>query len=168
MTGKKGLSIGQTLTGLLTFIFLALTGCDYARMYDQDAVKTYERKITAMDKRAVPVTDGFQALARADVSVLRNPLSSSRESVEQGRKAYGYFCVQCHGPKLDGRGTVGQSFAPLPADLLSLTSLSLNDGELYGRIRLGFERHPALFTTLSSDDTWAVVLYIRALAKGAS
>lgn len=141
-----------------------LAGCEYGRMYDQDVVKTYGRKMKTMDKRTVPVSDGYEVLLRSDPKKLKNPLTASKESTEKGRLAYGYFCVQCHGAALDGRGTVGQSFAPLPADLTSPALISATDGELYAKIRLGFKRHPALFPTISEDDAWAVLIYVRSEA----
>jgi hypothetical protein len=61
---------------------------------------------------------------------------------------------------------VGQSFSPLPADLRSNDVQSQGDGELYAKIRLGYLRHPQLFTTISEGDTWAVVDFIRTLKGG--
>ena len=149
---------------ILSACIIMLCGCEYGRMYDQDAVKTYGKKMKAMDKRTVPVHGGYEVLLKADPKGLRNPLSPSRESAERGRIAYGYFCVQCHGVKLDGQGTVGQSFAPLPADLTSPSIISSSDGELYAKVRLGFKRHPNLFPTIPEDDTWAVLIYMRSQA----
>jgi len=58
----------------LIIILMTFTGCDYARMYDQDSVKTYGRKMAATDKRAIPVKDGFQILSHTDPAILKNPL----------------------------------------------------------------------------------------------
>jgi Cytochrome C oxidase, cbb3-type, subunit III len=149
--------------GVVLFILLVLCSCDYGRMFDQDVIKTYGQKMPEMDSRTVPVHDGFQILVNADPRSLKNPREYSKASVEQGTQAYSYYCVQCHGPRADGNGTVGQSFAPLPADLASTTVEQQSDGELYAKIRLGFKRHPRLFTTVSEEDTWAVVIYIRSL-----
>jgi mono/diheme cytochrome c family protein len=148
-------------TALLIFFTLFLWGCDYGRMYDQDAVKTYGKPMKPMDSRTVPVSDGFVALFHAGPESLTNPLPQSDGTIEQGRVSYEYFCIQCHGPGLDGKGAVGQSFKPLPTDLTSPTLLSESDGLLYKRIRLGYKRHPALFTTLSGNDTWAILAYMR-------
>jgi hypothetical protein len=63
-------------------------------------------------------------------------------------------------------GTVGQSFFPLPADLRSKDVQSQADGALYGKIRLGYLRHPRLFTTISEGDTWAVIDFMRTLKGG--
>jgi len=61
---------------------------------------------------------------------------------------------------------VGQSFSPLPANLRSQDVQSLTDGALYAKIRLGYMRHPRLFTTISEGDTWAVIDFIRTLKGG--
>jgi Cytochrome C oxidase, cbb3-type, subunit III len=161
MTGTR-----VVLSGVVTLIFSLLCGCDYGRMFDQDVVKTYGRKMPEMDARTIPLQDGFQRLVNADPGSLKNPLLYSKSSVEQGAQAYGYYCVHCHGPKADGNGTVGQSFVPLPTDLSSQTVRIQSDGELYAKIRLGFKRHPQLFTTVPEKDTWAVVHYIRSLKGG--
>jgi mono/diheme cytochrome c family protein len=153
------------LPGLAMLILLALCGCDYGRMYDQDVVKTYGRKMPEMDGRTIPVQDSFQTLVSADPQRLKNPLPYSKASIDRGAQAYSYYCVHCHGPKADGNGTVGQSFVPLPADLSSRTVQGQSDGELYAKIRLGFKRHPKLFTTVSDAETWAVVMYIRSLRE---
>jgi mono/diheme cytochrome c family protein len=148
--------------GVMLLVF-TLCSCDYGRMFDQDVIKTDGRKMPEMDARTVPVQDGFQALATADPRRLKNPLQYSKASLERGAQAYGYYCVHCHGPKADGNGTVGQSFAPLPTDLSSSSVQVQGDGDLYAKIRMGFKRHPRLFTTVSNKDAWAVVIYIRSL-----
>jgi hypothetical protein len=42
-----------------------------------------------------------------------------------------------------------------------------SDGELYAKIRLGFRRHPLLYSTISENDTWAVIVYLRSLGPSA-
>lgn len=146
---------------------LALAACDYGRMYDQESVRTYEREMPKMDPRAIPAGGGFETLAAADPERIRNPLRYSRETTSQGSIHYEYFCAQCHGPEAQGYGTVGQSFAPLPTNLLSQAVQSQSDGAFYTKIRLGFKRHPRLFATIAADDTWAVIIYLRSLVRGA-
>jgi hypothetical protein len=144
-------------------LFLNLWGCNYARMYDQESVRTYETSVPEMPEGTIPVTDGIQFLIHADPKELKNPLPFSSESVAQGKQAYNYFCVQCHGPLADGNGSVGQSFAPLPANLKDPGVQKQSDGELFVKISLGFRRHPPLASTVSDMDRWATVNYIRSL-----
>jgi mono/diheme cytochrome c family protein len=156
---------GSSMFFSVALIVMVICGCNYERMNDQDAFKTFKKEMPVMDKRTVPVEDGFQILAKADAESLRNPQPASKTSIEKGRLAYGYFCIQCHGPRLDGRGNVGQSFEPLPADLISPAVLSKSDGLIYSRMRLGFGRHPALYSTVASDDGWAIINYMRSLRR---
>ena len=148
------------------FLFTLTGGCDYGRMYDQDAIKTYGRSMPSPDSRTIPAEGGFEVLKTADPAALLSPMAHTQASVAYGKQAYAYFCVQCHGPKADGRGTVGQSFAPLPTPLSSRAVQAQTDGELYAKIRLGFKRHPRLFTMVPEREAWAVVLYIRSLKEG--
>lgn len=148
---------------LLVFIIPGVAGCDYARMYDQASIQTYERKMPEIDGRTVPIREGFEALSTADPRGIKNPLAYTGESVDRGRLAYTYFCIHCHGPKADGNGTVGQSFVPLCTDLASRAVKQQGDGEVYAKIRLGFKRHPKLFDTIPAEETWAVIIYVRSL-----
>jgi len=140
-------------------------GCNYERMNDQESIRTYATVIPESPGGTVPYGGGIEILKRLDPRSLKNPLPDSPASVEQGKTAYGYFCVQCHGPQADGKGTVGQSFAPLPTSLRNSAVQSQEDGVLFFKISLGFRRHPPLASTVSTDDRWATVRYIRSLAK---
>jgi len=150
------------------FLFAVVSGCNYARMNDQESVRSYEKEIPEMDQETIPMNGGIQILKNADPKELKNPLSFTPESVAQGKQAYSYFCAQCHGPLADGNGTVGQSFAPLPANLRAPGVQKQSDGELFSKISLGFNRHPPLATTVSEEDRWATVNYIRSLIKKTS
>jgi mono/diheme cytochrome c family protein len=165
--GRGDLAAIALMVGLV-FLFPVLSGCDYARMYDQESVRTYKKEIPEMPPETIPATGGLQILNKAEPKSLKNRLAYNKESVEQGKEAYGYFCVHCHGPKADGNGTVGQSFAPLPANLTDMTVQEQSDGELFYKISLGFGRHPPLASTVSESDRWAVVNYIRSLKKEAT
>ncbi len=155
----------QGLPVLLALIVMMPAACDYARMRDQESVRTYKKEMPAMDVRTIPVRDAFQTLKTANPATLQNPVPATSRSISQGMQAYGFYCIPCHGPRTEGFGTVGQSFAPLPTDLRSAGVQSQSDGELYAKIRLGFNRHPRLYTTISDTDTWAVINYLRALGS---
>lgn len=143
-----------------------LGGCDYARMTEDEAVNTFQTAMPAMDERTIPAAGGPRSLRGISPQELANPRPVTKESVTQGRVAYGYFCVHCHGPKADGRGTVGQSFAPLPADLKSPAIQSQSDGLLFLKISRGYKRHPPLAYTVSGVDRWAIICYLRSLGQG--
>ncbi len=153
----------------LCIIFLLLSqllpGCDYARMKDQESVRTYEAELPEMPAESIPVSGGVAQLRNEDPQKMKNPLPDTNEVIARGKASYEYFCVMCHGPEGDGRGTVGQSFAPLPTDLRSTYVRGQSDGLLFYRISLGFKRHPPLYGTVSSEDRWAVIHYLRSLKE---
>ncbi len=150
---------------ILLLLFQPLLGCDYARMKDQESVRTYEAETPEMEVQSIPVGGGVAQLRNVDPEKMKNPLPATNEVIARGKASYEYFCVMCHGPEGDGRGTVGQSFAPLPADLRSAYVRGQSDGLLFYRISLGFKRHPPLYETVSSDDRWAVIHYLRSLKE---
>ena len=149
----------------LAFLLPVVSGCNYGRMNEQESVRTYETTIPEMPPETIPVTGGVQTLRAADPQNLKNPLPDSEESVNQGGQAYSFFCVHCHGPKGDGNGTVGQSFYPLSSDLTSPYVQEQRDGVLFSKISLGYRRHPPLADTMSTEDRWAVILYLRSFTR---
>jgi mono/diheme cytochrome c family protein len=146
-----------------SMLFLFFWGCNYGRMYDQESVRTYETPIPEMPEGTIPISGGTEPLKKTAAKGLRNPLPRNPESLEQGKGVYKYFCIQCHGPLADGNGTVGQSFAPLPANLKEKAVQRQTDGELFVKISLGYRRHPPLASTVSEEDRWAVVHFMRGL-----
>ncbi len=149
---------------LVLIVLLPLWGCDYGRMKDDEALNTYQTVLPQMPQKTVPVTDGIERIKEAVPQDLKNPLANTGENVERGKERYGFYCIQCHGPRADGAGTVGQSFAPLPTDLTRRYVQNQMDGELFVKISLGFRRHPPLATTVSEEDRWAIIYYLRSLA----
>lgn len=151
-------------TGLAALALLAaLCACNYARMSDDEAVNTYGRELPAQPPGTVPAGGGYEVLRNADPRALKNPLPATAESAAEGKRVYENFCIQCHGPNLDGNGTVGQSFAPLPTDLAAAVVRGQSDGELFVKISLGYRRHPPLADTVSDKDRWAVLSYLRSV-----
>jgi len=151
---------------ILFFVLLFLLlcgGCNYGRMYDQESVRTYETAIPDMPEGTFPVYGGTEVLKKADPRSLRNPLPRNEDTLKQGEEAYKYFCIQCHGPLADGYGTVGQSFAPLPTNLQDKSVQRQTEGEIFAKIGLGYRRHPPLASTVSKEDRWALVHFIRNL-----
>jgi mono/diheme cytochrome c family protein len=148
----------------LAVIFFA-PGCDYGRMKEQESIRTYETSLPQMPQGTIPVGGGIETVRTSRPDALRNPLPSTPASVERGKQAYGHYCIMCHGPKGDGNGTVGQSFAPLPSNLRESPVQGQSDGELFYKISLGSGRHPSLADTVSEEERWAVIQYLRSLGR---
>lgn len=166
---KKKRTLGLLTVRLLSFCLLAAVaaagaaGCNYGKMRDDEASQSYNDTFPQMPQRTLPAEGGIFAEKQADLSKLENALPPSAETIALGSERYRFYCGQCHGPRADGNGTVGQSFAPLPADLRSEAVQEQSDGELFYKIRFGFMRHPPLFSTASEEETWAVIRYLRSL-----
>ena len=169
LPGRAGNPFNAGKPLLVSFLLLSavaggLGGCDYGRMKEQEAVQTYKAKVPEMPAGAIPVKGGLQAEREEGPQGLKNPLPFNPASVSRGKEAFGYYCVMCHGNRGDGNGTVGQSFAPLPTDLLGSPLQAQEDGKLFYTITFGLRRHPGLGFMITDDDRWALVHYLRALA----
>ncbi len=139
----------------------------YGRMRETPAVKPYEQPLLIMEAGTVPF-EGGEAIYRAAKPENINPPVSLEDAavVEKGAKRYFTFCQQCHGPQHDGNGTVGQSFAPLPTDLRSKRIQDQSSGYLFQHISYGIGgsgRQPALATTVSIEQRWEIIAYIKSL-----
>jgi len=101
----------------------------------------------------------------------RNPIEMSAENLASGKEAFGHYCVACHG--MDGQNT-GVPFAqkmspPLPL-LTSPDVQRYTDGQLKWVIDNGISPSgmPASEGTLSDDEIWSIVLYLRHLPQAGS
>jgi cytochrome c len=101
----------------------------------------------------------------------KNPFAMTPQNLADGKEAFGHYCVACHG--LDGQNT-GVPFAdnmspPLPP-LTSPEVQQYTDGQLKWVIDNGLwpSGMPASKGTLSDDEIWSVVLYLRHLPPAGS
>jgi cytochrome c553 len=101
----------------------------------------------------------------------KNPLPFNAENLAAGKEAFSHYCVACHG--LDGQNT-GVPFAdrmsPPPPLLTSAEVQSYTDGQLKWVIDYGVSPSgmPASKGTLSDDEIWSIVHYIRHLPPAGS
>jgi mono/diheme cytochrome c family protein len=165
--------------GLPAFVFCALVAmaCNpfdvlddmisYERMNDQESFRPYEARMPGVAPGAVPTKDGKPAgeeqYKAAPMGSLENPLPAGPNTIARGELSYGYFCIQCHGSRYNGDGTVGQSFAPLPTDLRSEYVQQMSDDELFRSISYGMMRHPPMGYTVSVEDRWSLIRWIQSL-----
>jgi len=101
----------------------------------------------------------------------RNSLTATDENIHAGRQVFGYYCVVCHGR--DGQNT-GVPFAdkiapPIPS-LAADEIQSYTDGQLKWIIENGIfpSGMPASKGTLTDEEMWKIVLYIRHLPPAGS
>ncbi len=101
----------------------------------------------------------------------KNPIQTSTSTIEQGRQNFSHYCAACHG--LDGQNT-GVPFAekmspPVPR-LNSQQVQGYSDGQLKWIIDNGIfpSGMPASKGTLTEEEIWTIVTYIRHLPPAGS
>ena len=138
----------------------------YGRMRETPAVRPYETPMLIMEAGLVPFAGSELGFKVARAKDLSSPLAMvDPQTINAGQAVYRTYCAQCHGKNHNGKGTVGQSFHPLPADLRSAKAQSRSDGALFQEISYGKPggRQPALATTVSVTERWQIIAYIKSL-----
>ncbi len=101
---------------------------------------------------------------------LATPSTANGADTAAGKAVYERLCVYCHGPKGEGDGPAGSLTGVPTGDLSNKAYMSLlSDQELHDRIAWGEEKFPYLQmpgwrSSLSDEEIWSVVAYIRTLA----
>jgi mono/diheme cytochrome c family protein len=167
---KRFLVAGAVLgvVGLTAYIALTLYDLHFplGRMWETPSVRPYEQPLPVMPAGIVPFSGGEMLYRDRPGDQLAPPFDlSDPETVAAGARGYRLFCAQCHGNHHDGNGTVGQSFAPLPASLRSRRVQTLAAGTIFKEISYGFPggRQPPLATTISVPQRWQIVAYVQSL-----
>jgi mono/diheme cytochrome c family protein len=138
----------------------------YGRMRETPAVRPYEEPLLVKEAGVVPVNGGeaiFLVSAGIDI---QSPIDMAQPAaIDRGKAVYLIYCAQCHGHNHDGKGTVGQSFAPLPRDLRSAKVQDSPVGVLFKNVSYGVPdgRQPPLHATITVEDRWKVVAYVKSL-----
>jgi len=101
----------------------------------------------------------------------RNPLKATSETIADGKAAFSHYCVACHG--LDGQNTgvpFAESMSPPVQSLASIDVQSYTDGQLKWVIDNGIwpSGMPSSSGTLSDDEIWSIVVYLRHLPPAGS
>ena len=100
-----------------------------------------------------------------------NPLEASAENIHAGRKAFGQYCMVCHG--LDGQNSgvpFAEKMSPPVPPLTSPAVQRYTDGQLKWVIDPGIfpSGMPASRGILGDEEIWAIVLYVRHLPQKGS
>jgi mono/diheme cytochrome c family protein len=138
----------------------------FGRMRETPAVRPYEKPMLIMEAGLVPFSGGEMSFRIARAEDISSPLAMfDPQTIKAGQTVYQNYCAQCHGRNHNGKGTVGQSFHPLPDDLRSVKVQTQTDGALFQEISYGKPggRQPALATTVSITERWQVIAYIKSL-----
>lgn len=154
------------------------TGWDYAGdLINSDAYETYSENPVFKNGRTMqpPVegtiprdfmpfayhkTDEDRALAAQN---LVNNLASTNENLERGKVAYGIYCMQCHGEKGDGQGSlfVNKKFNYPPGNLLSEKMRANPEADIYHVITVGWGIMAEHGSLIEPADRWKIAMYIK-------
>ncbi|MCU0390214.1 MAG: cytochrome c [Thermoflexibacter sp.] len=93
------------------------------------------------------------------------PLDSTGMVVGEGKKLYVSYCQPCHGEKGLGDGKVGGMYKGV-ANLTGAAYKNLSEGHIFHAISHGKGRMWGFKMTLSAEDRWKVVHYVKKLQKG--
>jgi len=100
-----------------------------------------------------------------------NPFKGNAAAIQDGKEAFSHYCAACHG--LDGQNT-GVPFAdrmspPVPS-LAGKDVQAYTDGQLKWVIDYGIwpSGMPGSKGTLSDDEIWSIVVYLRHLPPAGS
>ncbi|MBR9984582.1 MAG: c-type cytochrome [Desulfosarcina sp.] len=167
---KRILALGLIVSTVALIAVGVITLYDYnlsvGRMWKTPAIKPHEKPIPVMAAGSVPFTGGEALYRAATAETITPPFALSEPAaVAAGKIAFQRYCLQCHGPNVDGYGTVGQSFAPPPDDLRSAKIQSMSPGVLFKEISYGIPdgRQPALATTMTVEERWQSIAWVKSL-----
>lgn len=98
---------------------------------------------------------------------LKNPVPVNSETLDAGKQIYTQSCALCHGSDGHGQTSLGQAMYPPAMDLTSPHVQHWDDGEMYWIIQNGarLTGMPSWKGTISPEDTWKLVHFIRQLPE---
>ena len=98
--------------------------------------------------------------------LIKNPFSNKLLPNEKGKKIYTTICFVCHGDKGKGDGIGSIGLIPKPANFTSPSVQNQLDGAIFWKITTGRGAMASYLTTLTIEERWLMVNYIRQLGKG--
>jgi hypothetical protein len=121
----------------------------------------YNYALPEIPNKSIPVEAWFQETRESSPNDPSNPLPFDQKVVDRGRERYELYCTGCHGSIAGGDEAVGEDLAPLPVDLRSPYVQDQTDGVLFSKISHGFRKHPPLADTVTVEDRWAIIRFLR-------
>ena len=93
-----------------------------------------------------------------------NPLPITPAFLQHGREQFQIYCTPCHGALGDGNGITKKIGAmPAVANLHDKRIVEMADGEIFNTVTHGKGLMGAYGPTVSIQDRWAIIAYLRAL-----
>ncbi len=98
----------------------------------------------------------------ADQAVKLSPFEFSAESQKAGSEIYSINCASCHGAPGKANAV---ALVPPPGDPAAEKFQANSDGDMYYKLREGKGAMPSFKNTLSPDQIWNVISYLRSYNK---
>jgi len=100
---------------------------------------------------------------------MKNPVPVTEEGLAAARDLYLENCARCHGEKGKGDGPEAPMQSVKPADFTNGQMMSeMADGEIFYRISEGRRPMPPFKRTLSEEQRWELVNFLRTFAPKSS
>jgi mono/diheme cytochrome c family protein len=108
-------------------------------------------------------------VAPDDAKKVKNPVPATKESLAAAEQLFTDNCVLCHGEKGIGDGPGAKTIKVKPANFTDpKVQASETDGSLFWKMTNGRGPMPSWKDTLSDQERWQLVNYIRKLGKDAA
>lgn len=108
---------------------------------------------------------GYNSTDRTPTTAIANPLPNDTATLAQGQQLFAQNCAICHGAGGKGDGPFAPNLKPRPVDLTGSHLTTHTDGDLYWWMSHGIAGTgmPSFSGTLTDQDTWALIRYVRSL-----
>lgn len=115
----------------------------------------YRFQDSAVNTGLIPGTTNFVEL---------NPFPVTSKLMQRGKERFTITCAACHGATADGNGITKKVGAmAVVANLHDQRIVEMRDGELFYVITHGRNLMGAYASTITTEDRWAIIAYLRAL-----
>jgi mono/diheme cytochrome c family protein len=104
-------------------------------------------------------------VAPKSADALKNPLKSDEAATATGQQLFSTVCFVCHGNQGKGDGISAAALAKKPADLTSAKVQRQSDGAIFWKITEGNPPMLRFKESLSEEQRWSLVNYVRKLGK---
>lgn len=93
------------------------------------------------------------------------PVPVTATLMARGRERFNINCSPCHGPQGDGNSIIKKFGMAVVANLHDARIVKMADGELFNTVSYGKNLMGGYAASLTIEDRWAVIAYLRALHR---
>lgn len=132
-----------------------------ARKPAEGTVPMTEQSINDMPYTIPNTIEGYERAGKS----LKSPLEETENIVEQGKKIYTNFCIQCHGKEGQGNGAVVTKGGHPAPGAYNGPLKDLPEGKMFHTLTYGKGVMGSHASQLTKIERWKVVAYVKELQK---